>query len=177
MKVYDLLNEKNVPSSIRAYIIHKNKHHFVCDGKLEAGFESKQKIEKNRDSVLSLFSKMSFLFDEIIRLRIVGLQNDESGSELLYLLNLIPINRKIRTLYDWKVFDPKFTQILSRLFDARNSITHCVSLDDAKYVPDNNISLSTNSGFRQFSKNLEKAWKDLVEIYKIQQNMVEYSKP
>jgi len=177
MKIYDLLNEKNVPSSIRAYIIHKNKHHFVCDGKLEAGFESKQKIEKNRDSVLSLFSKMSFLFDEIIRLRIVGLQNDESGSELLYLLNLIPINRKIRTLYDWKVFDPKFTQILSRLFDARNSITHCVSLDDAKYVPDNNISLSTNSGFRQFSKNLEKAWKDLVEIYKIQQNMVEYSKP
>ena len=177
MKIYDLLNEKNVSSSIRAYIIHKNKHHFVCDGKLEAGFESKQKIEKNRDSVLSLFSKMSFLFDEIIRLRIVGLQNDESGSELLYLLNLIPINRKIRTLYDWKVFDPKFTQILSRLFDARNSITHCVSLDDAKYVPDNNISLSTNSGFRQFSKNLEKAWKDLVEIYKIQQNMVEYSKP
>ena len=177
MKIYDLLNEKNVSSSIRAYIIHKNKHHFVCDGKLEDGFESKQKIEKNRDSVLSLFSKMSFLFDEIIRLRIVGLQNDESGSELLYLLNLIPINRKIRTLYDWKVFDPKFTQILSRLFDARNSITHCVSLDDAKYVPDNNISLSTNSGFRQFSKNLEKAWKDLVEIYKIQQNMVEYSKP
>jgi hypothetical protein len=52
-----------------------------------------------------------------------------------------------------------------------------VSIDDAKYVPDDSISLSTNSGFRKFSKNLGKAWKDLIEIYKIQQNMMENSKP
>ena len=173
MKILDLINNKKISPSIRAYIIYKNKHYFVYNGKLEDGFDSKQKIEKNRDSVLSIFSKMSFLFDEIIRLRIVGFQNDESGSELLYLLNLVPMNRKIRTLYDWKVFDPKFTQILSRLFDARNSILHCISLDDVRYVPDGDILLSTNSGFKQFSKNLEKAWKDLIEIYKIQQNKIE----
>jgi len=173
MKISDLINKEKIPSSIRAYIIYKNKHYFVCDGKLENGFDSKQKIEKTRDSVLSKFSKMSFLFDEIIRLRITGFQNDESSSELLYLLNLVPMNRKIRTLYDWKVFDPKFTQILSRLFDARNSIVHCMSLDDVKYVPDEEVSLSTNAGFKQFSKNLEKAWKDLIEIYKIQQNKIE----
>ena len=173
MKILDLINNKKISPSIRAYIIYKNKHYFVYNGKLEDGFDSRQKIEKNRDSVLSIFSKMSFLFDEIIRLRIVGFQNDESGSELLYLLNLVPVNRKIRTLYDWKVFDPKFTQILSRLFDARNSILHCISLDDVRYVPDGDILLSTNSGFKQFSKNLEKAWKDLIEIYKIQQNKIE----
>ena len=173
MKILDLLNNEKIPSSIRAYIIYKNKHYFIYNGKLEDGFESRQKIEKNRDSVLSIFSKTSFLFDEIIRLRIVGFQNDESGPELLYLLNLVPMNRKIRTLYDWKVFDPKFTQILSRLFDARNSIVHCISLDDVRYVPDRDILLSTNSGFKQFSKNLEKAWKDLIEIYKIQQNKIE----
>jgi len=173
MKILDLINNKKISPSIRAYIIYKNKHYFVYNGKLEDGFDSRQKIEKNRDSVLSIFSKMSFLFDEIIRLRIVGFQNDESGSELLYLLNLVPMNRKIRTLYDWKVFDPKFTQILSRLFDARNSILHCISLDDVRYVPDGDILLSTNSGFKQFSKNLEKAWKDLIEIYKIQQNKIE----
>jgi len=173
MKISDLINKEKIPTSIRAYIIYKNKHYFVCDGKLENGFDSKQKIEKTRDSVLSKFSKMSFLFDEIIRLRIVGFQNNGSSSELLYLLNLVPMNRKIRTLYDWKVFDPKFTQILSRLFDARNSIVHCMSLDDVKYVPDEDVSLSTNSGFKQFSKNLEKAWKDLIEIYKIQQNKIE----
>ena len=173
MKISDLINKEKIPTSIRAYIIYKNKHYFVCDGKLENGFDSKQKIEKTRDSVLSKFSKMSFLFDEIIRLRITGFQNDGSSSELLYLLNLVPMNRKIRTLYDWKVFDPKFTQILSRLFDARNSILHCISLDDVRYVPDGDILLSTNSGFKQFSKNLEKAWKDLIEIYKIQQNKIE----
>jgi len=173
MKILDLINNKKISPSIRAYIIYKNKHYFVYNGKLEDGFDSRQKIEKNRDSVLSIFSKMSFLFDEIIRLRIVGFQNDESGSELLYLLNLVPMNRKIRTLYDWKVFDPKFTQILSRLFDARNSILHCISLDDVRYVPDGDILLSTNSGFKQFSKNLEKAWKDLIETYKIQQNKIE----
>jgi len=102
MKISDLINKEKIPSSIRAYIIYKNKHYFVCDGKLENGFDSKQKIEKTRDSVLSKFSKMSFLFDEIIRLRITDFKI-ESSSELLYLLNLVPMNRKIRTLYDWKV--------------------------------------------------------------------------
>ncbi|MBT6083929.1 MAG: hypothetical protein HOG57_05255, partial [Nitrosopumilus sp.] len=93
MKISDLINKEKIPTSIRAYIIYKNKHYFVCDGKLENGFDSKQKIEKTRDSVLSKFSKMSFLFDEIIRLRITGFQNDGSSSELLYLLNLVPMNR------------------------------------------------------------------------------------
>jgi len=84
MKISDLINKEKIPSSIRAYIIYKNKHYFVCDGKLENGFDSKQKIEKTRDSVLSKFSKMSFLFDEIIRLRITDFKMSQVQNYFIY---------------------------------------------------------------------------------------------
>ena len=39
MKILDLLNNEKIPSSIRAYIIYKNKHYFIYNGKLEDGFD------------------------------------------------------------------------------------------------------------------------------------------
>ena len=44
MKILDLINNEKIPSSIRAYIIYKNKHYFVYNGKLEDGFDSRQKM-------------------------------------------------------------------------------------------------------------------------------------
>jgi len=94
---------------------------------------------------LSAFSKMAFLFDEIIRLRIVQHSNESHSAELLYLLNLVPINRKIRTFLDWKVFDPEFTRDMSRLFEVRNDTVHCISLNEVNYNPKSKISLSSTS--------------------------------
>ena len=138
-----LKKEEKIPSEIRIYLIDKKKHYFISDGILKDGFTSKLNIQNNRDSVLSAFSKMAFLFDEIIRLRIVNYSNQSNSDELLYLLNLVPVNRKIRTFLDWKVFEPEFTKDMSRLFEVRNDVMHCVSLDDVTYNhPKNKISLS-----------------------------------
>jgi hypothetical protein len=177
MNVVDFLKtiekQKNISSNIRLYIIVKNKHYFINDGKLKNGFDSKCVIKKNRDSVLSVFSKMTFLFDEIIRLRIIGYSNQ--NTELLYLLNLIPVNRKIRTFLDWKVFEPNYTREMSRLFEVRNDTVHCVSLDEVKYNPKNSIALSSNTGFRKFKRDLEDAWKKILQIYLNEQEKIEWS--
>ena len=69
--ISNIKKNKKLPSNIRLYLIDKDKHYFLNDGVLKNGFNSKLTIAKNRDSVLSAFSKMAFLFDEIIRLRIV----------------------------------------------------------------------------------------------------------
>jgi len=168
--------KKKVSPKIRLYLIDKNKHYFFNDGILKNGFNSKLTLSKNRDSVLSAFSKMAFLFDEIIRLRIVQHSNDTDSSELLYLLNLVPINRKIRTFLDWKVFDPEFTRDMSRLFEVRNDAVHCISLNEIMYNPKNKISLSTVSGFKIFSSNFQKAWKTLLKIYVIEQTNLDFEK-
>jgi len=178
MNVSDFLEiikkQKIFSHKSRLYIIDKNRHYFLNDGILKNGFDSKLIVTKNRNSVLSAFSKMAFLFDEIIRLRIVSYSNQNDGKELLYLLNLIPINRKIRTFLDWTVFGPEYTRDMSRLFEVRNDIVHCVSLDEVKYNPKNPISLSSVNGFKKFKTDLNRAWETLLKIYVVEQEKINW---
>ncbi|MBS1268675.1 MAG: hypothetical protein MAG458_01407 [Nitrosopumilus sp.] len=180
MSVSKLISEvkksKKTSSKIRLYLIDKDRHYFLNDGVLKNGFNSKLTIVKNRDSVLSAFSKMAFLFDEIIRLRIVQSSNNSDSVELLYLLNLVPINRKIRTFLDWKVFSPEFTRDMSRLFEVRNDTVHCISINDVIYNPKMKISLSSISGFKKFSTDFQKAWKTLLKIYVLEQQKINLQK-
>lgn len=165
---------KNNPSkNIRLYLISNNKHYFINNGSIKSGFSKDLRLNKNRTSVLEAFSKMGFLFDELIRLRIVGFVDDSSSKELLYLLNLIPINRKIRTFLDWKVFDPKFTKNMSRLFEVRNEVMHCITLNEVNYNPEKTISVGSVIGFNKFKKDMEKSWHELILIYKSQQENID----
>ncbi|MBT5200231.1 MAG: hypothetical protein HOK63_04170 [Thaumarchaeota archaeon] len=170
----EIKSQKQISPKIRLYLIDKDKHYFLNDGILKNGFNSKLTISKNRDSVLSAFSKMAFLFDEIIRLRIVQSSNESDSAELLYLLNLVPINRKIRTFLDWKVFGPEFTRDMSRLFEVRNDTVHCISINEINYNPKNKVSLSSVSGFNMFSNNFQKSWKTLLKIYVLEQNKIDF---
>lgn len=167
--------QKKISQKARLYIIDKNKHYFLNDGILKNGFDSKLTVVKNRDSVLSAFSKMAFLFDEIIRLRIVTYSNRNDSKELLYLLNLVPINRKIRTFLDWNVFEPEYTRDMSRLFEVRNDTVHCVLLDEVNYNPKNSISLSSVKGFQKFKTDLDKAWENLLKIYVAEQEKIDWA--
>jgi len=167
----DILSKK-FSKKIRLYFIYKSKHYFINNGNLVPGFSPKIIITKDRDKIISAFSKMGFLFDEIIRMRIVGYSNEKNNDELLYILNLVPLNRKIRTFLDWKVFSPEYTRDMSRLFEVRNALTHAVSINDIQYNPDKPISISTPRGFSKFKTDFEKSWKTLLKIYEEQQRPV-----
>jgi hypothetical protein len=165
--------EKKFSKNIRLYVVSKN-HYFINDGILKNGFDSKLVIDSNRDSVLSAFSKMGFIFDEIIRLRVVGFLHKQNGVNLLYLLHLIPVNRKIRTFLDWKLFSPEFARDMSRLFLVRNAATQCVSLNEIEYIPDKKILLAETKGFNLFKKDMSKAWQNLLNIYAVEQEKINW---
>ena len=169
------IKRKKISPNIRLYVIDNNRHYFLNEGLIKKGFDSKLTVSKNRDSVLLAFSKMAFLFDEMIRLRIIGYSNQSNSTELLYLLNLIPINRKIRTFLDWKVFSPEFTRVMSRLFEVRNDTVHCISLDEVNYNPKNKISLASATGFKKFSLDIQKAWSELSKTYVKQQEKINWN--
>lgn len=168
-----LKNHQKLSKNIRLYIISK-KHYFLNDGILKDGFDSKLKIENNRNSVVTAFSKMAFIFDEIIRLRIVGYSHNQNSIELMYLLHLIPLNRKIRLFLDWKLFSPEYAREMSRLFLVRSSTIHCVSLDEVIYVPDKKIKLSSKKGFESFKKDMTNAWKNLLKVYQLEQDQISW---
>jgi hypothetical protein len=169
--IKSIQNQKKIPKNIRLYLVSK-KHIFINDGIAKDGFDSKLVIENNRDSVLSAFSKMAFIFDEIMRLRIVGFSHNQNSVELMYLLHLIPVNRKIRTFLDWKLFSPEFARDMSRLFLVRSATTHCVSLSEVEYIPDKINSLSEKKGFELFKKDMVKAWKNLLDVYVLEQEKI-----
>ena len=175
-KIITIAKKQKSSRNVRLYIVSKNKHYFLNNGTLTEGFSSSLSISKNRDSVLSAFSKMSFLFDEIIRLRVIGYTHDQNSVELLYLLHLIPVNRKIRTFLDWKVFLPEYTQQMSRLFQVRNDVNHCISLNEVNYNPKRSYSLANKDGFQLFKKDMINAWRKLVQIYLLEQNKIQWSK-
>jgi hypothetical protein len=166
------LVKKHDSPNVRFYFIYKNKHYFINNGYFKSGFPSKITITKNRDSIMSGFSKMGFLFDEIIRMRIVGYSNKKNSDELLYALNLIPLNRKIRTFLDWKVFSPEYTREMSRIFEVRNALNHAVSIDDVNYTPNKEVSLSSQTGFKKFNIDFERSWKKLLQVYVEEQKPV-----
>ena len=168
-------HSKKIPKNIRLYLVLK-KHFFINNGLLKNGFDSKLIIENNRDSVLSAFSKMAFIFDEIMRLRIVGFSHNQNSVELMYLLHLIPVNRKIRTFLDWKLFSPEFARDMSRLFLVRSATTHCVLLNEVEYIPDKKNSLSEKKGFNLFKKDMEKAWRNLLDVYVLEQEKISWDK-
>ena len=170
-----LQKKKKIPKNIRLYFVSK-KHYFINDGILKDGFDSKLTIQNNRDSVLSAFSKMAFIFDEIIRHRVVGHFNNQNSVELMYLLHLIPVNRKIRTFLDWKLFSPEFARDMSRLFLVRSATMHCVSLNEVQYMPDKKILLSEKKGFNLFTKDMTKAWKNLLNVYISEQEKISLEK-
>jgi len=166
-----LKNHEKLSTNIRLYIVSQ-KHYFLNDGCLKDGFPSKLSFQNDRESVLSAFSKMAFIFDEIIRLRIVGYFHNQNGIELMYLLNLIPLNRKIRIFLDWKIFSPEFAREMSRLFLVRSSTIQSVSLTEVIYMPDKKIKLSSKKGFELFKKDMTKAWKNLLKVYVLEQDQI-----
>ncbi|MDH3277375.1 MAG: hypothetical protein OEL77_00085 [Nitrosopumilus sp.] len=166
--------QKQFPKNIRLYLVSKNQY-FVNDGFLKNGFDSNLTLDNNRDSILSAFSKMRFIFDEIIRLRIVGYTHNQNSIELMYLLNLIPTNRKIRIFLDWKLFSAEFARDMSRLFLVRNKTTQSVSLDDVEYIPNKKNVLSETKGFNLFKKDMIKAWKNLLDIYSTEQEKINWN--
>ena len=167
-----LLRKQDFLDKIRFYFIHKNKHYFINNGHIKSGFPSNIVITKNQNTILAIFSKMGFLFDEIIRIRIVGFSNEKNSNELLYVLNLIPVNRKIRTFLDWKVFSPEYTRDMSRLFEVRNALNHSVSLEGVNYNSNKDVLLSSQAGFKKFKLDFERSWKKLLQIYEEQQKPV-----
>ena len=170
--------KKKIPKNIRLYYIIKNSHYYINDGRLEKGFGTlcfKNKTNVDRDFLLSVYDKMSFLFDELIRLLLIGHIHDEKSKRLLYILSIVPVNRKIRLFLDWTIFDAEFTRSLSRLFEVRNGLTHSVSINEVEYNKKSILKLSKKSDLKKYQTDLDNSWNILLKVYETQLKKINWN--
>jgi hypothetical protein len=161
-------NRKKLPNRIRLYYLIQKNHYYINDGIMEQGFgilNIKNKTRVDRDFLLSVYGKMGFIFDELIRLLLIGHIHDEKSKRLLYILSIVPVNRKIRLFLDWKIFDAEFTRMLSRLFEVRNGLIHCVSIKELEYHKKITLQLSKKQDLKKFQSDLQSSWDTLLKVY------------
>lgn len=161
-----LKSGKKIPKNFRFYYILNGKHFFVNDGVIKAGFENIHIHENmDRDHLLSIYGKMEFIFDELIRLLLMNVVHDEKSHKLLYILSIVPLNRKIRLFLDWNVFGKEFTQKLSRLFEVKNDLIHCIDINEIKYRKTKSLSLARKNDLIEFKNDLQSSWEELLTVY------------
>ena len=172
-----LQKNKNVSKKIRLYYLIQKNHFYINDGALGKGFGNiniKNKTNVDRDFLLSVYGKMEFLFDELIRLLLMGYIHDEKSKRLLYILSIVPVNRKIRLFLDWKIFDAEFTRLLSRLFEVKNGLTHCVSIDEVEYNKKTTLKLSKTQDLKKYQSDLQYSWNALLKVYEAQLEKIDW---
>ena len=163
-------NKRKFPKSLKIYFVSQDGHFLISNGEIQKGFPNDiipKTGKTDRNSLISAYDKMGFFFDEMIRISLTGFNDDKKCQELYYILNLVPMNRKIRLFLDWKVFDPEFTRFLSRLFEVKNEIIHNVNLNEVKYRKKKTLNLSEKKDLQIYKKDLETAWKKILKIYMI----------
>lgn len=178
VKEFDKLakSKKKIPKNLRLYYELDNKHHYLINGKIRDGFSFDIKEGRiDRDFLLSIYGKMEFIFNELIRITIVGFSHDDKSKKLLYILSIVPTNRKIRLFLDWGVFGKEFTQSMSRLFEVRNDIIHSAYVDEITYRKSRVLHLSKKEDLKEFLSDLEQSWNDLVKIYSRQLQKTDWS--
>lgn len=171
--------KKGLPENLRLYFIYKDAHHYISNGIIKEGFKNfdiKDRHHIDRDFLLSIYEKMEFIFDELIRLLLLGYENNEKSRRLLYILSIVPMNRKIRLFLDWKIFDEEFTRSLSRLFEVKNSISHSVHLDEVEYRQKTILFLSNKKDLKQFKNDLQSAWDELLQVYVNELEKIDWEK-
>lgn len=170
-------SKKVIPKQIRLYYILKNNHYLVRNGEIKKGFSSpniSKKSDVNRDLLLSIYSKMEFIFDELIRISVLDYADNEQSERLYYILSLVPVNRKIRLFLDWKIFGPETARKFSRLFEVRNSLVHSIEPSETKYRLKTNLSLKDKSAKKRYQKDLQSGWNTLCKIYQACQNQINW---
>ena len=164
-----LKNKKTIAKKIRLYYVIQQRHYYLNNGKIEQGFQNvniQDQFPIDRDSLLSVYSRMEFIFDELIRISLIGLFHEEKSKRLLYILSIVPVNRKIRLFLDWKIFDEEFTRMLSRLFEVKNGLLHCVTINEVEYRKKKTLFLSNDNDLNEFLNDLQSAWNSLFKVYK-----------
>lgn len=137
-------------------------------------FKDEESIVKNmrfeRGSVLSFFSKIEFLINELIRLKL-SIYEGVERIRLDDLLIRINMRFKLDFLKKWGAINSNIRKKMDKLLSVRNDFAHLWSEKEIKYK-----ERFLQKNFDNFKNDAIEVWKKLVEIYKTEQSKIDIDK-
>jgi len=166
-------NQIGFPQDFRILFLVGNSAKYITQHSAMTAFEDNisEYLPKNRDKIISVFSRIEFLVDELIKIHIIGI-NHPHEPEFYSIYDRMGISRKIRLLNEWGVIDGNVRSVLQDLISVRNSIAHDVSLHEATYHNEHIFTARDHTEFDNFRADLQNAWKLLREIYREKQMLL-----
>jgi len=171
-----LVETKNIPHDLKLLLITDTQILVVYEGRVITIILSNQKdsiyksLKFSRDAILSFFSKIEFLINELIRLKLSTYEGPE-GSMLDDLLTRINLKLKLDLLKRWDIIKGNYKRKLDKLIQVRNSFAH---VWDEKVIKYKNQLLRNN--FISFKEDAVETWSQLVEVYKSEQRKINIDK-
>jgi hypothetical protein len=128
---------------------------------------------EDRGEIIEVFSKLEFLVNELIQLKLLGL-NAENGRKLDDLLEEVSLDSRVGLLKQWGIINKELRSKIKKVTDVRNDLAHVYDISNVSYskkVPGKKKSetVSIRQAFDDFKQDFEEVWKGLIEIYKDQQ--------
>ena len=171
--IIDLVKKSpTIPEDFSLFLITEETYIRIHKGNLDMGKNyvdtvvlNPKKLSLDRGEILSIFSKMDFLLNELIHLSVIDSKiKREMVNAVLKNGNL---HRRIELLKKLELINNNQCEQLKKLKNVRNGFAHSWDYKEVFYK-----GQCIDKIFEEFKKDLKESWLLLVDIYKEQQKKV-----
>ena len=167
-ELQETFSKMKIPEDIRLFMVTEKMYVRIYRGKvtwklLSEEFEFVRKLKCGRGEILDLFSKMEFMVNELIQLRVLG-ANSEEAEKLEDVLAYVDFFSRLRLLKRWGVLENKTVEMVNQTKQVRNGFAHAWGTEEVMYK-----EKPIEENFGRFKQDMEEIWKALVDVYSVEQ--------
>lgn len=171
----DLLHKKpKIPKDFFLFLITEESVMRIDKGNLDIGKNyvdtvvlNPKKLELDRGQILSIFSKLEFLLNELFHLLVIDYSEFKRGMFNDVLEN-VSLHRRIELIVKWGLIEGKEGNKLQQLKSVRNGFAHAWNDKEVFYK-----GKCIQENFDEFKEDLKESWLVLVDVYKQQQKKID----
>ena len=172
LKIVLFPRKVKIPKNLKLLLFSETHMVRIYKNSIELSLQNKEynlirQMRFERGSILEVFSKLEFIVNELIQLRLIG-YNLKQGLMLFDLLKVINFRSKIMILKKWKVISGNLKNKMWKAYDVRNAFAHLWSKNEVMYKKD-----FLKNNFEDFKNDMEEIWDELLKAYKIQQEKID----
>lgn len=167
------------PSNIRLFVITDENYIRMYRKKISITnirntdiFEAKY-LKCDRGSILDIFSKIEFLVNEIIILKVLGfkLEGEVYDKSLMLddVLDNIDLSSRVKILNKWQLINNNLKELLMQTRKIRNGFAHVWDIDDIDYH-----KKKIKENFPKFKEDISNICSKLLDIYKSLQDKIDF---
>ncbi len=116
-------------------------------------------IDLDRGEILDVFTKLEFLINEIMQLKLLGF-NSEKSFMLDDLLVSADLYSRVKILEEWGIINRKVSNLIMQTKRVRNGFAHSWGNEEVYYKGER-----IESNFSKFKDDLEYVWLELLRTY------------